>query len=191
MRCSSAGGDKSTNQAIDIRPILPIHTPRTMEKTQDSAQQAVPRKTDHRIKIVFVVLLAALGVLIYWLQLNPKLPGWGDDLQETLGEARREGRKIVVLFTARHPGETTRRLMRTTLAKPANRQAIEEGNFIRIRLKLDTSLKGKIAKQYKIKNLPTMLVLSPGSRELNRREGMIGEMAFRKGFLDCAKIAKP
>ncbi len=191
MRCSSAGGGKSTNQAIDIRPVLPIHTPRTMKKTQDSAQQAVPRKADHRIKIVFLVLLGALGVLIYWRQLNPKLPGWGDDLQETLGEARREGRKVVVLFTARHPGEIARRLMKTTLGKTANRQAIEEGNFIHIRLKLDTSLTEQIAKQYKIKNLPTMLVLSSGGRELNRREGMIGEMAFRKGFLDCAKIAKP
>ncbi|MCK4276117.1 MAG: hypothetical protein KAX78_06365 [Phycisphaerae bacterium] len=162
-----------------------------MKKTQDSAQQAVPRKADHRIKIVFLVLLGALGVLIYWRQLNPKLPGWGDDLQETLGEARREGRKVVVLFTARHPGEIARRLMKTTLGKTANRQAIEEGNFIHIRLKLDTSLTEQIAKQYKIKNLPTMLVLSSGGRELNRREGMIGEMAFRKGFLDCAKIAKP
>ena len=52
-------------------------------------------------------------------------------------------------------------------------------------LRLQTLLSDKIS------SLPTFVLLSPEGKELNRREGFVGEVDFYKGFLDCSNVLKP
>ena len=56
---------------------------------------------------------------------------------------------------------------------------------------LTDGLSGDLAKRYKLTKLPTMVILDANGKELNRREGFIGEVEFRRGFLDLTKIEAP
>jgi len=148
------------------------------------------KKSGSKAKLVFILVLVAAALLVLRIQRNPSFSGWGKDLDAALRRAAQENRPVLVFFTAQPPSQITRRLLQTTLSKAANKQAIEQGRFIMVRVKLDTSLDEPLAKRYGIKTLPTMLVLDKRGREVNRREGMIGELDFRKGFLDASRVLK-
>jgi len=151
------------------------------------------RAADRRVKLGFLVAAIAMGVGVYFYLQRGRmiLRTWSTDLERARRQAKSEDRRLLLFFMSSPPGETTRRMAGTTLKKPRNRKAIAEGKFIPVKVELDTSLKGDLARRYRIRKLPTMLILSPAGEELNRREGMIGEVPFRKGFLSCKEIVKP
>lgn len=146
------------------------------------------------MKYIFlgIVLIAAAAIYLRQRSGPPALEeNWPRTLDAALAQAEQTDRRVLVFFTSEPPSETTRRLVDTTLARPENRRAIQEGNFIRARAILDVSLDSPAAKKYRIRRLPTMMVLSPEGKELNRREGFIGEVPFRSGFLDLEEIQEP
>ena len=116
---------------------------------------------------------------------------WPKGLPEKLQQAKQEDRRVLAFFVAHPPGQTTRQMVRTTLAKRKNRDAITEGNYIRVRQQLDESLDSELAQRYQITRLPTMLILAPDGTELNRREGFVGEVEFRTAFLTGDVVRKP
>jgi hypothetical protein len=146
-----------------------------------------------RAKLIFLAVVAVPALVIYvLLQRDPQiLAGWSEDLDAVCRRAAAESRKVVVIFHASPPGSTTRQLATTTLAKGHNIKAIEEGRFLRARVRLDTALQSATARKYKISRLPTVLLLGPDGAELNRREGMIGEVPFRQDFLTCNEVLRP
>jgi hypothetical protein len=142
---------------------------------------------------IFVILFLVACGLVYLNQRQPPVLNrdWPQGLAEKLEQARTENRPVLVFFMAHPPGEITRRMLDTTLRKRKNRDAITEGNFIRVRHELDESLDSELAIRYRIKRLPTMLTLAPNGSELNRREGFIGEVEFRSEFVSGEVIPKP
>ena len=145
---------------------------------------------DHRAKVIFALVALAGCIVVYFLQRGGgELPAWPADLAAAQQQAQSQNQRVLVLFCESQPGQITRRLAKTTLRKPENRQAIAEGHFLTVLVRLP-SLSDETAKRYRISTLPTMLILSPTGREMNRREGMIGEVQFR-GFLDQTKIVRP
>ncbi len=171
-----------------LPPTVPIIPLVPMSEPSDSHPPSAKRRTDRRIKLGFLaVALVAAGVVFY-LQLRPPKGIWSQGLPQGLQKARAENRRLLVLFTSSPPGETARRMEQTTLRKAHNRKAIRDGKFVCVRVTLDTALRSETARRYRIRKLPTMLILSPEGGELNRREGMIGEVPFRQGFLDCADV---
>ena len=159
------------------------------EITQPTAEKT---KRDRRMKAVFLTILAIAVILVYLNQRrDTQLEKWPDDLQKALKVASYENRPVLAFFVGSPPSETTRRLLRTTLHRPENRRAVTEGRFVKVKVTLGRSLDGELAKKYKIKKLPTMVILDKNSKELNRRVGMIGEVPFRRGFLDRSEIQKP
>ena len=142
------------------------------------------------VKLGFLAAAIILAVVVY-SRGGTILAGWREQLPSALEQARREGRKLLVVFMSDPPSQTLRRLAATTLAKQHNADAIREGKFIRVKVKLDSSLKSETAGRHKIRSLPTTLILDANGVELNRREGMIGEVPFRDGFLDCGDVVKP
>ena len=164
-----------------------------MESQDDSKSPARSRsKSDRWVKIGFVVVAAVVAFIVWRTVRQPKLPGW-IPLDEAVEKARKENRPIVVLFM-NHPISDGDRWNIEIIAKSANRKAIEEGNFIRAKAQLSTALDSETARRHRIKVLPTVLVLEPEGEELkerNRREGRLGEVDFRQGFLDLARVQKP
>ena len=163
-----------------------------MSGNTNSGTAPSARKPDSRAKVVFLAIVIAVAVAIYlWLQRSPDLLGWPGDIDAALAEARKTDRKVLALFTSDPPSYTARRLAETTLTKGHNRQALADGKFLCVHTKVDSALTGKTARRFGLTKLPTTLILSPTGIELNRREGMIGEVPFRHGFLDCSEVQGP
>ncbi len=149
-----------------------------------------PRK-DRWIRLGFLaVVVVAVGAIYLVQRRGPALKGWNPGLNAALEQAGRENRRLLVFFMYSPPSEAARRMAATTLAQAQNRQAIEKGRFVRVKVPV-SSLQSELARQYKLKSLPTMMVLDSDGIERNRREGFIGEVAFRRGFLDLSQIQKP
>jgi len=156
------------------------------------AQQmsAKKKKSDKRVKIIFLLVLFA-GVVTVWLIQRRDLPlkGWSNDLKAAMKQAREEDRRVLAFFLSSPPSQTARDLQKITLRAPENIEAIEKGKFIRV--KVETSLKSDFAMKYKITTLPTLVIFSPDGKELNRREGFLAQAEFPEGFLGLENIKKP
>ncbi len=160
-----------------------------MDSTSTTDKKTGKGGIDNRIKLIFVLIAIAGIVGIQLLQRSGQvLPDWDEDLDSALSQARQEKRKVLVLFSDHPPGQITLWLASGTI--PKNELAIREGNFLPVLIRLG-SLDDPLAKKYKIKSLPTMLILSSRDRELNRREGKIGEVPFRDEFLSLRKVVRP
>ena len=138
--------------------------------------------TDRWVKIGFLAVLVVGGLAVYIVQRSgPQLKDWGKDLPSALARAQKEGRKVLLLAKSQPPSEIFRQLTATTIRK--NAKAIKQHNLILVKITLSSSLQSATARQYRIKTLPTTLLLDPKGKELKRREGFIGEIEFRD-FLD-------
>jgi hypothetical protein len=159
------------------------------ERSTPAPSTSAPRR---RSKYIFAILLVVACGLVYLNQLRE--PGlskdWPQGLKERLQQAKREDRRVLAFFVAYPPGEQTRRMIRTTLRKQKNHEAIRDGKFLRVREQLDPGLTSELATEYHISVLPTMLLLDSDGTELNRREGFIGEVDFRTEFLTCKQVHK-
>jgi len=141
-------------------------------------------RRDRIVKLVFLAVIIAAACGVYVLQTRTPdtfETDWPAGLDEALARAKTTGRNVVVFFIRESPGDVTRRLLKTTLRRPANKQAVKE--FIPVGEKVSIAPPDELAKRYKITALPTMLVLDADGNELSRAEGFIGEVAFRQNFL--------
>ncbi|MBN1942417.1 MAG: hypothetical protein JW849_03895 [Phycisphaerae bacterium] len=154
------------------------------ERSEESKTPKSPSR-DRWIKIGFVLVLAAAGIAVYCFQRRDlHIEGWGDNLAAALNQARTENRMVVVFFASSPPSDTALTIARRRIPKPDNKEALKAGNFIPVVASLKDALDSDLAKQYKLKTLPTLMVLRPNGTERNRHEGMIGEVDFRQNFLE-------
>ena len=156
---------------------------------QDNHNQAVEAKCrKDRGKLIFLVVIAVAVILVYMSQQSgAELPDWPGDLSAALTKAKQEDRKVLVFFADSPPSTNDRRMSTMTLYN--NRKHIERGKFIRVLVQVKKT--DDPAKQYGISDFPTFLLLDAQGKELNRRVGFVGELAFRNGFLDCSEVKKP
>jgi hypothetical protein len=171
-----------------------------MEQARQETQAAAPAAAggtvrpsrDRAIKLVFVVATLAVMAMLFWSQRRSiNVPGWGEDLSAALSQAAAEGRSVVVFFASVPPGETERWLDKSVLRKPENVTALDKGRFLKVVVDVGNLSKSKLANRYRIAKLPTMLLIGPDGTERNRREGNLGEVEFRTGFLDCSQVVGP
>ena len=163
-----------------------------MTETDNNVSTVTPEKVrrERRTKIVFLLITLAVVALIYKLQrTDTRLAGWSKDLNASMAQAARENRPLLVLFDSNPPSTTGRDLVATTIAK--NEKFITDGKYICVAVSVDTELTDAVSKKYKLRSLPTTMVLGPDGAEKNRREGRIGEVPFRQGFLDCTQVQTP
>ena len=137
-----------------------------------------------RMGFVVVVIVVA-GALWFKHRSVPPPRGWSENLDEALHQAHTEGRKTVVLFVDHPIGYYGRKLIRTTLRKPGNRKALKDGKFVAVMVRLKGKAKKDLMAKYKLRELPTLLLLDPKGKELNRREKehTLPEVPFRGKFL--------
>jgi hypothetical protein len=158
----------------------------------DTRKSPALSRRDRWVKLGFVAVLSALAIVIYYYQRGGlSLPGWGDDLDEALAQAHQENRLVLALFVSDPPGELARQLAKKTIQDPINTKAIQDGRYVTVIVTVDTALQSRMARTCGLKSLPTLLLLGPKGEERNRREGMVGEVPFRQGFLDCTDVMRP
>ncbi len=161
---------------------------------QAAAEQALSllkkSRRDRGIKLAFLVVTVVLVVLVYVKQRSGlNLPGWGDDLSAALAQAAAENRPVLAFFVSSPPDQVSRELTKNTL--PKNAEAIRKGRFIKVVVKVGSVAKSEPARRLGVTFLPTMLVIGADGLEKNRREGFIGEVEFRNGFLDGGEVIRP
>ena len=142
--------------------------------------KAPPKRRDRHVKLLFLVL--ALGVVV-WLvirqYLGPMPPGFGRDLPKALQQAAAENRNVVVLVDSRPPSHDGERIVTFTMRKPKNREALAKANVIGVR----TTPNNPALQDYKVTDVPTMLLLDGQRKQIARREGFVGETDFPR-FLE-------
>ena len=159
-----------------------------MDKQDNHDHPAETKRRKDRGKLVFLaVVTVAVAVVYLFQQSGAELPDWPNDLSEALTKAKREDRKVLVFFVANPPSTNARRMSTKTLKM--NRKHIKEGKFITVLIQVKRT--EEPAKRYNIQEFPTFLLLDAQGKELNRRIGFVGEMAFRQGFLDCSEVQAP
>ena len=173
----------------DNRPEASAEDERPVPKTK-AASAGVDRKGKRLFLVIAIIVVAGV---YYLTSRGPSWSDWEEDLDAAMKEAAKDDRPLLVFFTASRPGQITRRMLDTTLAKPHNKQAVNSGGFIRVHVATPSRMDSAEATRFKIKKLPTMLILGPDGAERNRREGedIIPELPFRHGFLDCTDVRKP
>ncbi len=144
---------------------------------------------DRLIKLGFIAAVILAGVLIYLNQRGGRKLGWGTDLDWALRAARKSKRSVLIYFTSNPRSATGEWNIGGTLRKGA--QTIEELKLFCVEVKLPVSLDNDLARKYRITKLPTMVLLDPYGKELNRRVGKVGQMEFQTDFLKCRKVIKP
>lgn len=160
------------------------------EQDQDKSAPAAPPKpaVSMKVKVGFLVVVCAIIVAVTYKQWKgPEYDGALNSLDEALVKAKSENRPVVVFFTSYPSGDVDAAISKT-VGQPANRDAIKKGNFILVKIATTTAMDSPDAKAYKITSLPTTLLLDSQGNERNRRVGMIGEVAFRNGFLDRSVV---
>jgi hypothetical protein len=162
--------------------------------TENSPARPVPPASPakpgrDKVKAGFIVVVLGLIVLVWYLQRqSPQNLDWDQDLPKAMQQAKVEDRRLLVLVTTATPGEEDQ-FNNNTIGK--NKKVLAEGRFILVKVVVPLSLDAPFAKEHQIAKVPTMLLLDSKGNELNRRAGRIGEVEFRKGFLDCQTVVKP
>ena len=164
------------------------------QETGSAAQAPGARLTrkwgDRKIKLAFLALTTVVvGVIVLWQRNTLGLPGWGENLNAALAQAKAENRPVLAFFVSSPLDDISRMLTKNTI--PKNDKAIQKGRFIKVVVRVSNLAKSEPAQRFKITTLPTMLVIGPDGVETNRREGNIGELEFRTGFLEGGEVVRP
>jgi hypothetical protein len=157
-----------------------------MDQQDNQDQAAGAKRRKDRGKLIFGAVIAVVVILVYIFQLGGGLPDWPDDLSGALIRAKQENRNVLIFFAGDPPSTNAQDMSRTTLQK--NAAKITDGKFIKLLIKIKKT--DELAERYKIKRLPTFLLLDPQGKELDRRSKFVGQADFGK-FLNCSKVEKP
>jgi thioredoxin-related protein len=162
-----------------------------MAESKEHRQSSQAGRSDRWVKIGFLVVTVVIATVIWkYLQTETFLKGWPEDLSAALADAKQTDRRVLMVFVSNPPNADAVRNADFALGKPQNKAAIQEGKFARVKVVVN-SLDSDLARQYKLTHLPTMMILDPNGKELNRREGVVGEVPFLHGFLDLTEVQEP
>ena len=162
-----------------------------MTQSTKSPQPTQAGKSDRWVKVGFVIVAVVIGTMIYkYLQTETFMKGWPEDLNAALADAKQTNRRVLAVFVSNPPNEEAVQNAKIALGKPQNQQAIQKGGFARVKVVVN-SLDSDLARRHHLTRLPTIVVLAPDGKELNRREGVVGEVPFLHGFLDLTEIELP
>jgi len=167
-----------------------------MNEPDAPPQTESPRPGGSRnVKLAFLaVAVLGFATVYFYLQKADPLPvgDWIElpDPAEAVKLAAVNGhRRIVILFAGSPRSQECERLVTITLK--VNKNNIQAAGVLPVYIKVARRLNSDMAKRYKLKRLPTTLLLDATGKELNRRQGYIGQGDFDEGFLNLGRIEKP
>lgn len=110
--------------------------------------------------------LAALALLIFTLPAPAQSP-WHADYDAALAEAKQTGKPVLLDFGASWCGPC-QTLEKQVFPDPAVSQFLAR-DYIAVKVNCDDG--SRVADQYRVRSLPTLIVLSPDGHEVARRSG--------------------
>ena len=161
----------------------------------DSSPEDPARKkssTDRWVKFGFLAVVLIVAAVIYIRHRVGVGSGeaWRTDLDATLAEARKSNRPVLVLFRPKALDDDTNFVRgEKGVTYPSVRKAVENGNYLCVEVKLDEALTSAAARKYKLKKLPTVIVLSPAGKVLQRAAGRVGHADLVRMLTAGAKQA--
>jgi hypothetical protein len=163
---------------------------KTGESSADEHRDHTRQRNEKRVKLLFLGVVIIAAVLIYRQQTRPEGPpaGWATDLDQAAEQARQQDKNVLVWLTSGRSSQAVEQMKNITLAKKHNRQAIAEG-FVPVYAVWNEQLGERF--NVDASQLPTMVIVTPAGRELNRRSGYVGEVPFRQQFLSLETVEPP
>jgi hypothetical protein len=143
------------------------------------------RKRKGKLIFLGIIIVAAAAVYMYQRQ-DLTIPGWRNDLDGALADAKKEGKITVVLFADQPPSETSRNIaLRVTMT--ANKEMLfgKDGKGSKyIPVCVSVTKNSPLVQKYDITRLPTLIAFNPDGTVRNRVVGDVGEVPFRAEFLE-------
>jgi hypothetical protein len=166
------------------------HDPCDRISASMSEQQDQPKRksrVDWRVKVGFVVVAVAVSFLIYIRQMaDPKLPGWGTDLQAGLRQAKEKGTRVLVLFTGSPMSHDDRRLVKETVN--TSRKQLNDLGYLAVHLHIREHK--DIADRYGATSHPYLLLLDAEGTVVKKHSGFMSKESFRSDFLKVSSSQK-
>ena len=142
-----------------------------------AGQAGKKSSTDRWVKLGFLAVVLIVAAVIYIRGRTGISPGqgWRSDLEAVLADAKKSNRPVLVLFRLEALDEDTSFVTgEKGLKQPSVNRAVKEGNYLCVEVRLDGGLASTVAVKYKLKKLPTVIVLSPEGKVLRRESGRVG-----------------
>ena len=118
------------------------------------------------ILIGVLVVIAAGGLHVYRSRGAPTPPGWREDVEPALKEAKLDNKPVLVDFVASWCGPC-QQMMRDVLPNPKVVEAMD--GFVTV--KADVDQYSDLANEHEVQYLPTFVVLDGQGREVHRFTG--------------------
>jgi len=138
-------------------------------------------KNAFRTGVLAVLVSATLGIS----NAHAASITWRTSLSSAMSEAKKSGKPIFVDFTASWCGPCKQ--MKKTTFKDAKVIA-ESKKWVMVRIDVDEQ--EKVAKKYKIKAMPTLMIMSPKGKVVSRELGGQGAKEFLKWMKSKYSAAK-
>lgn len=140
------------------------------------------RRKDLWIKAGFVVVALVVAILIWRRHgRDPKLEGWGTDLDAALQEAKEKQTKIVVFFTRQPMGFEDKKVVENCFHRWRAKKALDYLGYLKVHL--TTKANAPLIKQFDITETPALLLLDSNGEVVKKHEGFINDLKFSSDFL--------
>ena len=138
------------NQTNDSPPGQPAQNPDTQQPNIS------PQKKSRGGWLLFIIILAAMGVILLWEQSRKVKINWTEDYDAALKLAQQQNKPLLIAFHS-HLAELSILIRQTTYQRPRFTRVAKD--FVTVSLSLDKH--PKLFKQHDISTYPTHIIKQP------------------------------
>jgi hypothetical protein len=143
---------------------------------------------DRWAKLGFLAVVLVVAGTVYFSQReDPKLEGWGIDLQAALRDAKSRRAKVVVLFTAKPMGQHDKDMVKKCMRVARTVNALAQLGYAKVHLTMRDN-KSEV-ERYNVAEPPTVLLLDADGRMLKGQQGFMIDLDFCNDFLGAPSKA--
>ena len=141
-------------------------------------------------KIAFIIALCVAAVVIYFVQSRDlSVAGWSNNPTQTLAKAKKENRKVCLMFVNSPPSQIDKDQRREVTTK-SSVKIFNDLKYLGCVVH-NNSANQALAKKFGVKSRPTLVTLNPDGTLRNKHEGYLSQVPFRQKLLVDTLSKKP